>query len=277
MTNTKFQRDSLAQSLPRVKFPQPVRNPWYAPPAIQSTDDFQTQAPPAKRPKQGKGRGGKQSDRSQVPQLTEVPTRLETVVKLSGSTCYRAMMIQDACGFLSGRGSHRERNRQQSDTQLRNTAVKRREAFTRANVGLSRAIGTTIIISPLDMAGQPGACSHCGFCRLDLPLSTPLHGESEFQTALDTQICSDQDMEARLNGQTFFLLARLLSVRYAPVSERAKACKKQREATNTKKTKQKQPKNTNKHTTHKKNTAKQVPFPAGETGETGETKTTPSK
>ena len=36
--------------------------------------------------------------------------------------------------------------------------VKRREAFTRANVGLSRAIGTTIIVSPLDMAGQPGAC-----------------------------------------------------------------------------------------------------------------------
>ena len=31
MTNTKFQRDSLAQSLPRVKFPQPVPNPLYAP------------------------------------------------------------------------------------------------------------------------------------------------------------------------------------------------------------------------------------------------------
>ena len=56
MTNTKFQRDSLAESLPKLKkFPQPVRNPWCAPPAIQGTDDFQTHAPPAKRPKQGKG------------------------------------------------------------------------------------------------------------------------------------------------------------------------------------------------------------------------------
>ena len=106
-------------------------------PAIQGMDDLQTHAPPAKRPKQGKGRGGKQRDRSQVPQLTEVPTRLETVVKLSGNTCYRAMVIQDACGFLSERRYRQERNRQQSDTQLRTAAVKRREAFTRANVGLS--------------------------------------------------------------------------------------------------------------------------------------------
>ena len=87
-----------------------------------------------------------------------------------------------------------------------------------------------------------------------------------------------QFASSQLFGRTiFFLLARLLSVRYAPVILRAKACKKQREATNTKKTKQKQPKTTNKHTTQKKTTAKQVPFAAGETGETGETKTTPSK
>ena len=114
------------------------------------------------------------------------------------------MMIQDACGFLSGQRSRRERNRQQSDTQLRTAAVKRREAFTRANVGLSRAIGTTIIISPLDMAGQPGACIvtavlQAGFAIVD----TTAYGESEIQAAIDAQICSDQDMEARLNGQTF--------------------------------------------------------------------------
>ena len=81
---------------------------------------------------------------------------------------------------------------------------KRREAFTRANVGFSRAIGTTIIISPLDMAGQPGACIvtavlQAGFAIVD----TTAYGDSEVQTALDTQICSDQEMEARLNGQTF--------------------------------------------------------------------------
>ena len=204
MTNTKFQRDSLAQSLPRVKFPQPVPNPLYAPPAIQGTDDTHAQAPPAKRAKQGKGSVGKPRDLSQVSHLTEVPTRLETVVKLSGSTCYRAIMIQDACGFLSGHLTRRDRLRQQRDTHQVTAAIKRREAFTRANVGFSRAIGTTIIISPLDMAGQPGACIvtavlQAGFAIVD----TTAYGDSEVQTALDTQICSDQEMEARLNGQTF--------------------------------------------------------------------------
>ena len=94
MTNTKFQRDSLAQSLPRVKFPQPVPNPLYSPSASQGTDDTHTLAPPAKRAKQAKGSGGKPRDMYQVTHLTEVPTRLESVVKLSGSTCYRAIMIK---------------------------------------------------------------------------------------------------------------------------------------------------------------------------------------
>ena len=63
---------------------------------------------------------------------------------------------------------------------------------------------TTIIISPLDMAGQPGACIvtavlQAGFAIVD----TTAYGDSEVQTALDTQICSDQEMEARLNRQTF--------------------------------------------------------------------------
>ena len=40
-------------------------------------------------------------------------------------------------------------------------------------------------------------------CRLDAIVDTTAYGESEVQTALDTQICSDQEMEARLNGQTF--------------------------------------------------------------------------
>ena len=62
MTHTKFQRDSLVQCLPKVKFPQPVRNPWYAPPASQGTDDLQTHAPP-KRSKEGKGKGGEQRER----------------------------------------------------------------------------------------------------------------------------------------------------------------------------------------------------------------------
>ena len=204
MTNTKFQRDSLSQSLPRIEFPQPVPNPSYAPPAIQGTDDTHARAPPAKRAKQGKGSGEKPSNMSQVSHLTGVPTRLETVVKLSGSTCYRAIMIQDARGFLSGRMTRRDRLRQQSDAHLLTAAIKRREAFTHANVGLSRAIGTIIIVSPLDMAGQPGACIvtavlQAGFAIVD----TTAYGDSEVQTALDTQVCSDQEMEARLNGRTF--------------------------------------------------------------------------
>ena len=103
-------------------------------PANQGTDDSQTHAPPAKRPKQGKGKGGKQHDKPQVPEVTEVPTRLETVVKLAGSTWYRAIVIQDACGFPSGRRHCHDSQRQQSEAQLRTAAIKRREAFTRANV-----------------------------------------------------------------------------------------------------------------------------------------------
>ena len=204
MTNTRFQRDSLAQSLPSVEFPQPVPNPLYSPPAIQGTDDTPARPPPSKRPKSGKGSGGKAKSSFQSQHLTEVPTRLETVVKLSGSTCYRAFMLQDACGFLSGRFSRRDRLRQQHVAQQNALAVKRREAYTRANVGFSRAIGTTIIISPLDMAGQPGACIvtavlQAGFAIVD----TNALGASDIVTALDTKIRTDQDMEDCLNGKVF--------------------------------------------------------------------------
>ena len=76
--------------------------------------------------------------------------------------------------------SRRDRLRQQSEKHQLTAAIKRREAFTRANVGLSRAIGTTIIISPLDMAGQPGACIvtavlQTGFAIVD----TTAYGDSE--------------------------------------------------------------------------------------------------
>ena len=121
MTNTKFQRDSLVQSLPTVKFPHPVRNPWYAPPANQGMDDSQTHAPPALRPKQGKGKGGKKPDKP-----------LETVVKLSGSTCYRTMVIQDACGFLSGRRHRREASASR-DSKL---AQRFRSELMRLPIGL---------------------------------------------------------------------------------------------------------------------------------------------
>ena len=74
-----------------------------------------------------------------------------------------------------------------NEAQLRTAAVKRREAFTQANVGLSRAIGTTIIVSPLDMAGQPGACIVTAVLQAGLAIvDTTAHGEAEIQTALNT-------------------------------------------------------------------------------------------
>ena len=76
----------------------------------------------------------------------------------------------------------RDSQRQQSEAQLRTAAVKRREAFTRANVGLSRAIGTTIIVSPLDMAGQPGACIVTAVLQAGLAIvDTTAHGEAEIR------------------------------------------------------------------------------------------------
>ena len=47
MTNAKFQRDSLVQSLPKVKFPQPVRNPWYASPCYSGHGGFPNPCPPS--------------------------------------------------------------------------------------------------------------------------------------------------------------------------------------------------------------------------------------
>ena len=232
-----------------------------------------------------KGKEGKQHDKPQVPELTEVPTRLETVVKLSGSTCYRAMVIQDACRFLSDVGIVATASASRAKpnfAQRRSSDVK---AFTRANVGLSRAIGTTIIVSPLCMAGQPGACIvtavlQAGFAIVD----TTAHGEAEIQTALDTEIRSDQDMEACLNGRTFgqfplpmaLCWQRVFCSRDCCLCTKHQSVKELRHAgskgkTSTEKTTQTQKQNTNQKTTKTKPTA--TTRHPGETGETGETGT----
>ena len=108
------------------------------------------------------------------------------------------MMIQDACGFLSERRHRRDSQRQQSEAQLRTAAVKQREAFTRANVSLSQAIGTTIIVSPLDMAGQPGACMVTAvFYKRVLPIvGTTAHGEARSR---DSAQCRDS-LRSRRGG-----------------------------------------------------------------------------
>ena len=76
-------------------------------------------------------------------------------------------------------------------------------------------------------------------------------------------------IDPRQSKSNFFLLAKLLSVRYAPVSERAKACK---EAKGNRKQKT-EPENHKQQNPHKKpNTTNTTnPFAAGETCETGET------
>ena len=94
--------------------------------------------PPAKKAKAGKGKGDKRQDNTQPKTLSEVPTRLETVVKNSGTTCFRAILLQDACGFLSGRVPANMRGRQLSTAQVSSLHAKRREAYARANVGLSQ-------------------------------------------------------------------------------------------------------------------------------------------
>ena len=115
---------------------------------------------------------------SQVSHLTEVATRLETVVKLSGSTCYRAIMFKMRCGFLLGLMTRRDT----CQCWLLTGYWRNNHHFLH-------------LIWP----ANPGACIvtavlQTGFANM---------GESEVQTALDTQISSDQDVEARLNGQTF--------------------------------------------------------------------------
>ena len=102
----------------------------------------------------------------------------------------------------------------------------------------------------------------------------------DWQTALVQFLVKTDGVSISSSWHSFFLLAELLSVRCAPVSERAKACKEAKG--NKKQTKKaKTSKQTNKpnHTQnpHKtKNTKKHhnhaKPFAASETGETGETK-----
>ena len=76
-------------------------------------------------------------------------------------------------------------------------------------------------------------------------------------------------IDPRQSKSNFFLLAKLLSVRYAPVSERAKACKEakgnRKQKNRTRKPQTTKPKQKTEHHKH------EDPFASGETCETGET------
>ena len=117
MTNTKFQRDGLVQSLSRSSFPSPSAIHSMLP-ADQGTDDSQIHAPQPNALSKAKGKEAS---------CLISPKSLSTVVKLSGSTCCRAMVIQDACGF-SGRRHRRDSQRSRAKpnfAQRRSSDVKR--------------------------------------------------------------------------------------------------------------------------------------------------------
>ncbi|MEM1281830.1 MAG: hypothetical protein AAGG53_17870, partial [Cyanobacteria bacterium P01_H01_bin.152] len=67
-----------------------------------------------------------------------------------------------------------------------------------------RAIGATIIISPLDMAGQPGACIVTAVLQTGFAsVNTDAYGFVDHTSDLDDRICDDDAMLARISGMTF--------------------------------------------------------------------------
>ncbi|MEM1007847.1 MAG: hypothetical protein AAGJ35_02470 [Myxococcota bacterium] len=69
---------------------------------------------------------------------------------------------------------------------------------------MSRAIGTTIIISPLDMAGQPGACIVTAILQTGFAsVNTDAYGLVDHTCDLDDRIYDDDAMLARISGMTF--------------------------------------------------------------------------
>ena len=151
---------------------QSVRNPWYAPPAIQGTDDFQTQALPAKRPNQGKGRGGKQSDRSQVPQRKFPPdlklwsSYLEV---LQGHDDPRCLWIPFRTEVSSRAQSPAERH---PTSHWCGQATRSVHGPMLASPGHWHHHHR----SPLDTAGQPGACIVTAVLQAGFASSTCIGG-----------------------------------------------------------------------------------------------------
>eukprot|EP00438_Fugacium_kawagutii_P012016 Skav225324 [mRNA] locus=scaffold891:259200:261839:- [translate_table: standard] len=145
MTNTSQQRGVLSASSLSPPLPHNTRNPRYVPeeerPAVVIPG--QSGGKPTKGPK-GHGKGKSNEDRQDFDKLcfTHVPLRVENTVKLAGATCYRSFLVQSGVSFLSGHDQYDDR--------------ANFEAYARANVGLSRAIGATIILSPVDMRGLIG-------------------------------------------------------------------------------------------------------------------------
>ena len=190
---TLSSNDSLAQSLPRVKFPQPVPS-IVLPPAVQGTDDTHAQTPPPERAKQGKGSVGKPRDMSQVSSYWS-SNQTWNWVKLSGSTCcYRATMIQDAHGFLSGHMGRRDRLHQQIPT----CSLPQSSDEKHSHVPMLASHGL-LVPHFSTWYGRP-TCLHCHCCLAGwIYHLTQLHVGIQKSRQLLTQICSDQEMEARLN------------------------------------------------------------------------------
>lgn len=124
-----------------------------------------------------------------LPYLTHVPFRVENTVKLAGATCYHSFLIQSAAGFLTGQSYYSEEDNF--------------EAYARANVGLSRAIGATVIVSPPDMRGLIGMAQILATIQSGIGyIYTHAAGCLWQHSALDTEIAQESDMQARLAGNT---------------------------------------------------------------------------
>lgn len=190
MTNTNHQRNVLSSSAVAPSLPARTPNPRYR--LVEE---------------QASGFGPERHSNSTIPQyLDKVPLKVENTVKLAGATCYRSFLIQAGVSFLSG--SHKY------------TEEKNFEAYARANVGLSRAIGATIIVSPVDMRGLIGmaqvlATIQAGLCRID----TDSGGVVLTLEAQDKVIQTDRAMTQKLEGATFGAYPLPLSLAWASRSD----------------------------------------------------------
>lgn len=189
MTNTNHQRSVLASTAHIPEFPLDLqlRNPRYSPGAPQAAMRMGGKGPKGTKGTKGaKGAKGKITH-SEPEFLRQVPFRVENTVKLAGATAYRSLLMQCAAGFLTG--------------QDRWSAAANFEAYARANVGLSRAIGSTVIVSPLDMRGLIGMAQVVGTLQGGLAvIKTNQYGLESSVSHLDDQIADDLAMEALLQG-----------------------------------------------------------------------------
>ena len=196
MTNPNQQKGVLCSSTLSPPLPPNTKNPRYVPeegrPAVVAPNKGSGKGPKGAKGSKGThstSMGGDDPRDYDQPFLTSVPLRVENTVKLAGATCYRSFLIQSGVSFLSGNDKYGER--------------ANFEAYARANVGLSRAIGTTIILSPLDMRGLIGLAQVLATLQTGLGLVvTNALGHVRDVNLLRHDVITESQMEAALHGDS---------------------------------------------------------------------------